>query len=299
MPLVYRTARCAHVRAGRQGVGCELVQTLFALEKMASPKETGVAFGMVGGAGLATTVGGFIVYSAKLGSHVRLLSCFFSLASVVVVASTFPKHNEMGQSPLYAQGFLGGALAFSAGVMVYISFVDIFFKSVEEFEAAGLSRRRASQLTTAPFFGGCFLVWLMDRIIHSLHASPRHLAAAFAARRLEEGPHFTAGEQSKVTPEGPDPESDNTDSEHGQPRKASERTDLRKLGWLTALSISLHNCATHIGSIPCSRPFFLHVMPLMSSSWQCRRELLSSYRPCEAPPSERQLQSPSLSTTVR
>jgi ZIP family zinc transporter len=62
--------------------------------------------------------------------------------------------------------FLAIALGFSAGVMIYVAFVEIFFKAKTEMTIA-YGESLGFWLTTIAFFGGIFLIALIDRIIPS------------------------------------------------------------------------------------------------------------------------------------
>ncbi len=107
----------------------------------------GLAFGLVGAAGACTCLGASLVFCSRLAS-MRILSA---------------------------------ALGLSAGVMVYISFVEIFsVKSIGEFLRAGLDEAAAERYATFCFFGGCALTWLLDKAVHAA----MHLAGALAERRL-------------------------------------------------------------------------------------------------------------------
>lgn len=70
--------------------------------------------------------------------------------------------------------FLSIALGFSAGVMIYVSFVEIFVKAKDALVGVyGLSQ--GYMLTTAGFFGGIILIALIDKLVpsfenpHELH----------------------------------------------------------------------------------------------------------------------------------
>ena len=84
---------------------------------------TGVAFAMVSCAGMATAVGAAVVFFPRL----------VKLASRKVLAS---------------------ALGLSAGVMTYVSFVEIFQKSLGSFQDSGLEEKIAYSYATLCFFGG-------------------------------------------------------------------------------------------------------------------------------------------------
>ena len=62
--------------------------------------------------------------------------------------------------------FLACSLAFSAGVMLYVSFVEIFVKAVEEFAQQQLSW--AYLAATLCLFAGCAITVLLDMLVHML-----------------------------------------------------------------------------------------------------------------------------------
>lgn len=63
---------------------------------------------------------------------------------------------------------LGAALGMSAGVMLYVSFIEIFGKSQSAFEDSGLSEANAYLFATLCFFVGFLLMLALDRIVHLL-----------------------------------------------------------------------------------------------------------------------------------
>ncbi len=99
--------------------------------------------------------------------------------------------------------FLSLSLGFSAGVMIYVSFVEIFFKAKESLSAA-LGDTRGGWLTVISFFGGMLLIALIDKLIPSV-----------------ENPH----EIKKVE-----------DME-----KTESNPKLMRMGLFTALAIAIHN----------------------------------------------------------
>lgn len=62
--------------------------------------------------------------------------------------------------------FLAISLGFSAGVMIYVSLVEIFVKA-EEALVSSLGVERGKWVTVIGFFGGMLLIALIDRIIPS------------------------------------------------------------------------------------------------------------------------------------
>jgi ZIP family zinc transporter len=100
--------------------------------------------------------------------------------------------------------FLSLALGFSAGVMIYVSFVEIFPKAKDELSSA-YGDSMAFWLTTAAFFAGIFLIAIIDKLIPSF-----------------ENPH----EIRMVE----DIAKENTD-----------KSRLMRMGLFTALAIAIHN----------------------------------------------------------
>ncbi|MBN1870424.1 MAG: zinc transporter ZupT [Candidatus Omnitrophica bacterium] len=79
----------------------------------------------------------------------------------------------------YNKGFLSAALGFSAGVMIYISLVEIFFKAKDSLvEVLGV--KAGSWSTVGAFFGGIALVAMIDNLIpkeenpHEIHHLPEN-----------------------------------------------------------------------------------------------------------------------------
>lgn len=100
--------------------------------------------------------------------------------------------------------FLSISLGFSAGVMIYVSFVEIFHEALELLTAA-LGEKAGHWATVLGFFGGVALIAIIDRLIPSA-----------------ENPH----EVSRVA----------ADSQ-GDKSKGS----LMRMGIMTALALALHN----------------------------------------------------------
>lgn len=73
--------------------------------------------------------------------------------------------------------FLSAALGFSAGVMIYVSFVEILLKAQGSLTGA-LGEKSGAWVTVAAFFGGVALIAVIDRLIpeqqnpHEIHHFP-------------------------------------------------------------------------------------------------------------------------------
>lgn len=100
--------------------------------------------------------------------------------------------------------FLSVSLGFSAGVMIYVSMIEIFSKA-REYLVPQLGDRLGNWITVISFFGGMLLIAVIDRLIPS-----------------EENPH-----------EVKSMEQTNNDIPH--PNR------LMRMGLFTALAIAIHN----------------------------------------------------------
>jgi ZIP family zinc transporter len=127
--------------------------------------------------------------------------------------------------------FLSVSTGFSAGVMLYISFVEIFYKGADALVAA-YGETWGAWVNTASFFAGMFLIGVIDNLIpsaenpHEIHGeketAPLHdLSVAFPdfeAQALT-GKKAAAGSH-----------------DHGSHQKR-----LLRMGLFTALAIAIHN----------------------------------------------------------
>jgi ZIP family zinc transporter len=112
--------------------------------------------------------------------------------------------------------FLSIATGFSAGVMLYVSFVEIFFKGVEALGQA-YGETRGHWVNVAAFFGGIALIGVIDNLIPE-------------AQNPHEVPEEEATEQLHAE-DAPAPE----------PTGAAEDDELLRVGLFTALAIAIHN----------------------------------------------------------
>ncbi|SHF86052.1 zinc transporter ZupT [Ornithinibacillus halophilus] len=102
--------------------------------------------------------------------------------------------------------FLSFALGFSAGVMIYVSMVDIFFKAKESL-VSELGEVSGSWLTVGSFFAGMLFIALIDRFIPT-QSNPHELKKV---EDMKKNGHVT------------------------------KDADLMKMGVFTALAIGIHN----------------------------------------------------------
>lgn len=124
-----------------------------------------MAFALTLFAGLATGIGSLLAFTAKPTNH----------------------------------KFLSVALGFSAGVMLYVSFVEIFVKARVSLSAA-TDEATGYQLATLGFFVGIAFIALVDKLIDQDHGNPHEMhdtdemdnAAALKQRKLLRMGVFTA-----------------------------------------------------------------------------------------------------------
>ncbi len=100
--------------------------------------------------------------------------------------------------------FLSLSLGFSAGVMIYVSMVDIFGKAKDALVAA-MGVQTGNWITVAAFFGGMLLIAAIDRFVPK-QGNPHE------SQKLEESPNAVTRDQG-----------------------------LLKMGTFTALAIAIHN----------------------------------------------------------
>lgn len=98
--------------------------------------------------------------------------------------------------------FLSVSLGFSAGVMIYVSMIEIFYKAQDAL-IAELGERTGSWLTVIAFFGGMLFIAIIDKLVPS-----------------EENPHEPKSMEEE------------TQADHSK---------LMRMGVFTALAIAIHN----------------------------------------------------------
>ncbi|KPJ60874.1 MAG: zinc transporter ZupT [Latescibacteria bacterium DG_63] len=102
--------------------------------------------------------------------------------------------------------FLAGALGFSAGVMIYVSMIEIFGKARDSL-APALGNSRSYWFTTLAFFAGILVAGMIDKLVPSF-----------------ENPH----EPRRI-------------EEMGTGLEAADRGRFMRMGLFSALAIAIHN----------------------------------------------------------
>lgn len=113
--------------------------------------------------------------------------------------------------------FLSGALGFSAGVMIYVSLVEIFVKAKDSLTSS-YGERQGYLITVVGFFAGIALIAIIDRLIPS-HENPHEIKNI--------GDSDSQGEEKK--------------------------SKLMRMGLFSALALAIHNfpegLATFMGAL--------------------------------------------------
>jgi ZIP family zinc transporter len=158
-------------------------------------RDVWIAFGLTLFAGMATAIGSVIAFTAKRTDY----------------------------------RFLSVATGFSAGVMLYVSFVEIYFKGVDSL-VERFGETGAHWINAASFFGAMLLIGLIDNLIpaadnpHEIHSEAETLPLHDSLARA---PDFDSLSKPGAGSGG--------SHEH------RARHKLLRMGLFTALAIGIHN----------------------------------------------------------
>ena len=122
--------------------------------------------------------------------------------------------------------FLAISLGFSAGVMIYVSMIEIFFKAQESLQAA-LGEQKGAVATVIAFFVGMFLIGIVDRLIPE-----------------QRNPHEVKKIENRVEIEKKTEVENRVEVEQEIEKATYTQKDKQKLmrsGLFTALAIAVHN----------------------------------------------------------
>lgn len=128
--------------------------------------------------------------------------------------------------------FLSVATGFSAGVMLYVSFVEIFIKGVDSLTES-YGDYWGHWVNAASFFGGILLIGLIDNLIPSAE-NPHETPSEEEMAPLHDLPASKRGNDSATAgaPNG---------TSNGIPINGSHNKKLMRMGLFTALAIGIHN----------------------------------------------------------
>ncbi len=112
--------------------------------------------------------------------------------------------------------FLSGALGFSAGVMVYVSFIEIFPKANESLSLV-LGDEQGMLVTTLAFFGGIAVIALIDKFVPS-YENPHEIYDLSNVDNLSELEDYEVKKKKRI-----------------------QDKNLLRMGVFSALAIAIHN----------------------------------------------------------
>jgi len=192
--------------------------------------DAGLAFGLVICAGLSTAIGAAAVFSNQV----------VKLSSKLVLAA---------------------GLGFSGGVMLYVSFIEIFGKSNLAFEADGKETNLAYVCATLCFFSGMAIMKIIGVLVHMLDAK-NHQCGTDCVEKAREAsadlPALTTEGITVTSIDGDEPTQETqenaakNDSKDNEKHKA-DKSQLERMGINTAAAIAIHNfpegLATFVGTL--------------------------------------------------
>ena len=155
-----------------------------------------VAIGLTVFAGMATAIGSIIAFSAKRTDY----------------------------------RFLSVATGFSAGVMLYVSFVEIFYKGLRSL-SEGYGEYWGNWINVASFFGGMLLIGLIDNLIPSAdnpHETRSEKETLILIKPSSQGMILNPSGAMSIKPKG---FNDADIANH----------KLMRMGLFTAMAIGIHN----------------------------------------------------------
>lgn len=121
-------------------------------------------------------------------------------------------------SKKFNPNFLSGALGFSAGVMIYVSMIEIFVKARDSLEAV-MGEKRGYIFTTVAFFVGIAVIAVIDQLVPDV-SNPHEM------KNLEGGM---------------------------EDEEAAQKSRLLRMGLFSALALAIHNfpegLATFMGAL--------------------------------------------------
>jgi ZIP family zinc transporter len=132
---------------------------------------------------------------------------------------------------------LGAALALSAGVMIYVSFIEIFGKSFDAISSTeGISEGGAAAITTTFFFAVMGLCALLELLVKRMGGGHDHDTPA--ATTTTTSTEMTNTVEVQIDDGSKGVEAAEAGSLIGNP---AEKGRLTQMGVMTALAIGIHN----------------------------------------------------------
>eukprot|EP00440_Ansanella_granifera_P057230 gb/GFBE01062035.1/.p1 GENE.gb/GFBE01062035.1/~~gb/GFBE01062035.1/.p1 ORF type:complete len:338 (+),score=71.26 gb/GFBE01062035.1/:1-1014(+) len=185
--------------------------------------------------------------------YALLLCCGAGLATTIGAAMAFCVNTN--DNRVFAI-----CLAVSAGVMTYVSFVEIIVKAQESFLEQGFSDSDAFTLSTVVFFGGLLISVLLEHVallvfrrmrteektfehgsaegVMQAHRDPDKLSNAIHPDEVEAP---VASEQVAIQEEAPPAAQPAAQSSQEKPLSGQERLDMLQMAAFSGFAIAMHN----------------------------------------------------------
>lgn len=119
--------------------------------------------------------------------------------------------------------FLSLALGFSAGVMLYVSFIEIFVKANDALQGE-LGTKMGYWVTTLSFFGGMAFIAAIDKLVPSFE-NPHEIKSIEDLNEIENIEHHL----------------EDMESEHASEHSDKKGKSLYRMGLFSAIAIAIHN----------------------------------------------------------
>jgi len=165
---------------------------------------TGLAFGLVIAAGLSTAIGAAAVFVQRMV--------------------------QLASKPVLAAG-----LGFSGGVMLYVSFIEIFVKSLDSFGAGDYTEKGAYYTATLCTFAGMVLLRLIAFLVHKIDKDHDKNFSAEAAGLGLGSVNVSVPSAASTQEEG------GTDASAVAAAEGAQAKKLTMMGVNTAIAIAIHN----------------------------------------------------------
>ncbi|MFV0343619.1 MAG: zinc transporter ZupT [Anaerocolumna sp.] len=146
-------------------------------------------------------------------------------------------------SKKFSPKFLSVSLGFSAGVMIYVSMVEIYSKANTSL-ANALGTKPGAWVTVISFFGGMFLIAIIDKLVpehenpHEIHKDPTLIedleGIVTTDEVINELPKDISNERTDEVISKDIMKENDSSSKEKNPR-------LLRMGLFTALAIGIHN----------------------------------------------------------
>jgi len=171
------------------------------------------AFALCVGAGLATTIGAALAFCVDQNNNYIFALC----------------------------------LSVAAGVMTYVSFVEIFFKSRDEFTAWELEEGDANMAATVTFFFGLIVSIMLEHLTNMLFAGHTHKGCALEIAASPGPVGVPSADVNDVTLQAAQPEDlakdQDADAAVGDKQQMTlrERANMLQMAAFSGVAIAAHN----------------------------------------------------------